>query len=134
MQWLEYDVHTENSTIKYALRGDEQHVGSYFVDGYNATTIICYEFAGCFYHGCVRCHVGIDLNPIPKVPFGEFYCLFGEKVAALESQSGVRVVVTWKCEWVSFTNSGRQIISAHIQKDRTPGPETGSLWWTHKYC
>ena len=62
--WLEYLAHTEKIEIRHALNLGEQQIGSYFVDGYDVVTNTCYEFAGCFYHGCPKCHVESDSNPI----------------------------------------------------------------------
>lgn len=130
IQWLEYVSHTENSIIKHVLKGGEQRVGPYFVDGYNAATNTCYEFAGCFYHGCVKCHVEGDLNPATKVSYGELYRLFSEKVATLKSQHGVRVVVMWECEWMSLTESDPAVKSFLALYGK---PEClDSRKWTHK--
>ncbi|KAI3365522.1 hypothetical protein L3Q82_010133, partial [Scortum barcoo] len=67
MQWLEYVAHVENIEIRHALNYGEQAFGPYFVDGCNAATNTCYEFAGCFFHGCIKCHVQADENPVAKV-------------------------------------------------------------------
>ena len=58
----------------------------------------CYEFAGCFYHGCVKCHVQSHLNPVTKVPYDVLYGQFNEKITALKTLHGCRVVVMWECE------------------------------------
>ncbi len=57
VQWLEYLAHTQDIEIKHALNHGEQQFGPFYVDGYNMATITCYEFAGCFFHGCVKCYV-----------------------------------------------------------------------------
>lgn len=80
-------------------------MGLDFVDRYNATTNSYYEFAGCFYYGCVKSYVESDVNPVTKVPYSKLYHLFSEKVVALGSQHGVWLVVMLECEWKSLTNS-----------------------------
>ncbi|KAI3354720.1 hypothetical protein L3Q82_004502 [Scortum barcoo] len=105
MQWLEYVAHVENIEIRHALNYGEQAFGPYFVDGCNAATNTCYEFAGCFFHGCIKCHVQADENPVAKVLYGELYRQFNDKVDALKKRHGLRVVVMWECEWQALKNS-----------------------------
>ncbi|XP_077961146.1 uncharacterized protein LOC144382995 [Gasterosteus aculeatus] len=102
MQWLEYVALTENIEIKHALNHGEQLFEPFYVDGYNSVTNTCYEFAGCFFHGCVKCHVQSDMNPVTKITYGRQYRVFMDKIYSLQKQHGLRVVVMWECEWSSL--------------------------------
>ena len=48
--------------IRHVRNGGEQSVtcveGRYFVNGYDPQSNTVYEFHGCFWHGCSRCHPG----------------------------------------------------------------------------
>lgn len=102
IQWLEYLSLSNNCDIKHALNHGEQAFDPFYVDGYNAEERMCYEFAGCFYHGCVKCHVQGDVNPVTKVTYGRMYNAFKDKVQSLQRHHGVRVTVIWECEWASL--------------------------------
>ncbi|XP_037603314.1 uncharacterized protein LOC119474981 [Sebastes umbrosus] len=118
MQWLEYVARTENIEMQHAINRGEQQFGPYFVDGYNPATNTCYEFAGCFFHRCVKYHVQADLNPVTKVSYGELYRAFNEKINKLETQHGLRSVVMWECEWglLSKSNSAVQTFLTTYKK------------------
>ncbi len=75
------------------------------MDGYNTATNTCYELAGCFFHGCVKCYAQSNLNPVAKVPYGELYLRFSEKTASLKSRHGQQVVMMWECEWCKLSKT-----------------------------
>ncbi|XP_051811557.1 uncharacterized protein LOC127536113 isoform X1 [Acanthochromis polyacanthus] len=113
MQWLEFMAKAEGSEIRHALNHGEQRFGDFIVDGYNRATNTCYEFAGCFFHGCVRCHVQTEVNPVTKKTYGSQYHSFCEKISTLKSVHGVRVVVMWECEWEALKLSDPSV-QAHL--------------------
>ena len=91
--------------IKHVRNGGEQSVtcveGCYFVDGYDPQTQTVYEFNGCFWHGCPRCHpenchakhaVNADRT------MEELWRATLAKEAALRNY-GYNLEVMWECDW-----------------------------------
>ncbi|XP_031153064.1 uncharacterized protein LOC116048233 [Sander lucioperca] len=103
IQWLQYVAHKDNISIQHALNRGEKAFGPFFVDGYCAATNTCYEFNGCFFHGCNKCYGQAEINPITreKKTHGELLREFRDRVSTLETVYGVTVVVMWECEWKS---------------------------------
>lgn len=52
--WLDY----QQSVVMRETIYREQKVGPYFVDGFIPETKTVFEFLGCFWHGCDKCHTG----------------------------------------------------------------------------
>ena len=61
------------------------------VDGYDAKDKTIYEFQGCYWHGCRKCH------PEQKIRYNKTM----EKNNLLRA-SGYKVVEMWECEWTEF--------------------------------
>ena len=109
MQWLEYLAHTENIEIKHALNHGEEKFGRLYVDGYNSASNTCYEFAGCFFHGCVKCHVQSNVHPCRKGTYGDQYKEFTDRLDVLRNQHSLNVVVLWECEWTSLKQTNPEV-------------------------
>ena len=91
--------------IKHLRNGGEQSVrcveGCYFVDGYDPNTNTVYEFNGCFWHGCPRCHpenrhARHAVNPDRTME--ELWRATLAKEAALRN-CGYNLEVIWECDW-----------------------------------
>ena len=66
--WLAYldRVHERDEGVnfvpihsRYCTSGSQKHVGRYHLDGFCTLTDgcrECYEFYGCYYHGCMSCY------------------------------------------------------------------------------
>ena len=68
------------------------------VDGYHAPTRTCFEFKGCYWHGCKSCYRDTDWNTRLDRPMEELHRITIAKEEKLGRQ-GYRVVVMWECEW-----------------------------------
>ncbi|KAL3983293.1 interferon-induced GTP-binding protein Mx [Sarotherodon galilaeus] len=111
IEWLQYVSHTTNTVIKHALRGGEQRVGPYFLDGFDPVDHTAYEFAGCFHHGCVKCYPESEVNPVSKASYGLLHRMFCDKVDALKSQYSLSVVVMWECEWAALKQTDPAVVA-----------------------
>ena len=64
LQWLAWVHHQTGDRILHALNGGEQKIDGKYVDGYNSSKRIIYEFHGCVWHGCSKCYLPDTLNPV----------------------------------------------------------------------
>ena len=72
-----------------------------FVDGYHPLTNTVYEFMGCNFHGCLKCHPHrrtIKCYCHPDRTVEEVYEATLKKVEDLKA-SGYRVIVKWECDY-----------------------------------
>ena len=102
IQWLEYVADREGLDIQHALNRGEKSFGQFFVDGYCEDTHTCYEFNGCFFHGCDKCYASGEINPLTKnkkKTQGELLSEFHNRVSALKNKHQLKVVVMWECDW-----------------------------------
>ena len=115
MQWLYYKEEglakqgACQDRIKHVRNGGEQSVtcveGCYFVDGYDPQTQTVYEFNGCFWHGCPRCHpqnrhAKHAVNPDRTME--ELWRATLAKETALRL-GGYTLEVMWECDWDDLT-------------------------------
>ena len=111
LQWLYYKEYCFAKQgacpdrIKHVRNGGEQRVitatNSYFVDGYEPQSNTVFEFYGCFWHGCPRCHprnrhtkhaVNADRT------IEELWRATQAKEAALRL-AGYTLEIMWECDW-----------------------------------
>ena len=64
LQWLAWIHHQSGDRILHALNGGEQRIDNSYVDGYDPTKKIIYEFMGCLWHGCRKCYLPDTVNPV----------------------------------------------------------------------
>ena len=111
LQWLYYKEHcipkqgVYPDRIKHVRKGGEQRVttatNSYFVDGYEPQSNTVYEFYGCFWHGCPRCHPGnrhAKHATNPDQTMEELWRATLAKEAALR-WAGYTLEIMWECDW-----------------------------------
>jgi len=110
LQWLYYCESTlpkegaAADRIKHVRNGGEQTVltgtNAFFVDGYDPQTRTVYEFHGCLWHGCPRCHP-VERNAKhavrPDRTLEELYQATLVKTQTLRT-AGYTVVEMWECE------------------------------------
>ena len=56
IQWLTRESGRTGCTIRHQGNGREKRIGKLPVDGWCAETRTAYQFHGCFWHGCPKCH------------------------------------------------------------------------------
>ena len=111
IKWLYYKEHciakqgSCPDRIKHIRNGGEQKVttatNSYYVDGYDPHSNTVYEFYGCFWHGCPRCHPANrhtkhSVNADRTIE--ELWRATQAKEAALRL-AGYTVQAIWECDW-----------------------------------
>ena len=82
-----------------------------YVDGFDPVTQTVYEFHGCVWHGCPRCHPNRRL--VPRVHLDrsmeEVYDASYAKTALLRSM-GFTVVEMWECFWDDLSKHDPRLI------------------------
>ncbi|KAK0153088.1 putative DNA polymerase [Merluccius polli] len=101
IQWLEFEAFKNDADIMHALNHGEKQFGPYHVDVFCEWGGVrtAYEFAGCFWHGCPKCHSPGHKNAVNNIAFGVLYRQFKEKLASLRQTHKLHVRVMWECEW-----------------------------------
>ena len=123
LKWLAWNNHRlrqQSSTsdtpsqdrIRHAHNGGEVCLTGKRVDGYDDTTRTVYEFNGCLWHGCPRCHPPPHRNKYTKLhpdrTLQEMYDFTEHKRRTLEAQ-GFTVVTVWECDWDRDTKSNDEL-------------------------
>ncbi len=99
-KWLYHIETTLNVKLQHALNDGEHKIPNtkYKVDGYHQETNTCYEFHGCFWHGCIKCFDQDKINPISKLSYKKLYekTLIREEYIKLQ---GYNLVTVWECDF-----------------------------------
>jgi hypothetical protein len=119
--WLEYVMRTENIFITHALNDQNQKVLNLVnpysgkskrlpVDGWCEATQTVYQFQGCYFHGCPRCHSpdkqytnrfkmiikdGKEEKKFMSMRENHLHSLLISKMIS----DKYRLVEMWECEW-----------------------------------
>ena len=122
LQWLAYEesllpLGGDGDQIKHARNGGEKKVrtskGQEFVDGWNRSEKIAYEFLGCLWHGCPRCYPkkrNVPHAVMPDRTFNEVYRATTEKLKRLREASEVKTVKSiWDCQWKKFVEENEEV-------------------------
>ena len=97
-QWLTSVSFTTGHTIRHQSNGREKRIGKLPVDGWCAETRTAYQFHGCFWHGCPKCHTDPEeTNPKNNKTMAEL--LADTKKHTTYLRRHVKVVEMWECDW-----------------------------------
>lgn len=71
-----------------------------YADGLDETNRITYEFNGCYWHGCPKCHPNRH-EPHHKLDNRSMEAVYKttQKCVLLLQQAGYHVITMWECEW-----------------------------------
>ena len=98
IQWLTRESDRTGCTIRHQGNGREKRIGKLPVDGWCAETRTAYQFHGCFWHGCPKCHTDPkETNPKNNKTMAEL--LANTKAHTAYLRRHVKVVEMWKCGW-----------------------------------
>ena len=97
LKLLKWKSETEGIRIQHARNGQELRAGPYKVDGYCEETNTCFEFHGCFYHGCPKCYKDRNLRAGGNQTMEAKYQRTLEKKRYLENL-GYKYSAMWECE------------------------------------
>ena len=72
VQWLTWESHRMGYSIRHQANGREKRIGKLPVDGWCAEIRTAYQFHGCYFHGCPKCHTDLEkINAVNKKTMGE---------------------------------------------------------------
>ena len=98
IQWLTRESDRTGCTIRHQGNGREKRIGKLPVDGWCAETRTAYQFHGCFWHGCPKCHTDPEeTNPKNNKTMAEL--LADTKKHTTYLRRHVKVVEMWECDW-----------------------------------
>ena len=98
VQWLTWEAAKNGCTIRHQVNGREKRIGKLQVDGWCAETRTAYQFHGCFWHGCPKCHTDPE-ETNPKNNKTMATLLADTKKHKTYLRRHVKVVEMWECEW-----------------------------------
>ena len=98
IQWLTRESDRTGSTIRHQGNGREKRIGKLPVDGWCAETRTAYQFHGCFWHGCPKCHTDPE-ETNPKNNKTMATLLADTKKHTTYLRRHVKVVEMWECDW-----------------------------------
>ena len=98
VQWLTWESHRMGYSIRHQANGREKRIGKLPVDGWCAEIRKAYQFHGCYFHGCPKCHTDPEkINAVNKKTMGELLKNTPSNTAYLKQY--VKVVEMWECGW-----------------------------------
>ena len=98
IQWLTRESDRTGCTIRHQGNGREKRIGKLPVDGWCAETRTAYQFHGCFWHGCPKCHTDPE-ETNPKNNKTMATLLADTKKHTTYLRRHVKVVEMWECDW-----------------------------------
>ena len=98
VQWLTWESDRTGCTIRHQANGREKRIGKLPVDGWCAETHTAYQFHGCYFHGCPKCHTDPEeTNKLNGKTMAEL--LANTKAHTAYLRRHVKVVEMWECAW-----------------------------------
>ena len=98
IQWLTRESERTGRTIRHQSNGREKRIGKLPVDGWCAKTRTAYQFHGCYFHGCPKCHTDPEkTNKLNGKTMAEL--LADTKKHTTYLRRHVKVVEMWECAW-----------------------------------
>ena len=122
VQWLTRESERTGLNIRHQVNGREKRIGNLPVDGWCAQTRTAYQFHGCFWHGCPKCHADPE-ETNPKNGKTMAVLLADTKKHTAYLRRHVKVIEMWECEWKrerdppprqKWTMTQQQIIAAVV--------------------
>ena len=122
VQWLTCESERTGLNIRHQVNGCEKRIGNLPVDGWCAQTRTAYQFHGCFWHGCPKCHADPE-ETNPKNGKTMAVLLTDTKKHTAYLRRHVKVIDMWQCEWKrqrdppprqKWTMTQQQIIAAVV--------------------
>ena len=98
VQWLNRESERTGLNIRHQVNGREKRIGNLPVDAWCAQTRTAYQFHGCFWHGCPKCHADPE-ETNPKNGKTMAVLLADTKNHTAYLRRHVKVVEMWECQW-----------------------------------
>ena len=106
VQWLTWESDRTGYSIRHQANGREKRIGKLPVDGWCAETQTAYQFHGCFWHGCPKCHQPEETNPKNNKTMAEL--LANTKAHTAYLRRHVETVEMWECDWKELGDPPRR--------------------------
>ena len=97
IQWLTRESERTGLSIRHQANGREKRIGKLPVDGWCAQTHTAYQFHGCYFHGCPKCHQPEETNKLNGKTMVTLLANTKKHTAYLRRH--VKVVEMWECDW-----------------------------------
>ena len=97
IQWLTRESERTSLSIRHQANGREKRIGKLPVDGWCAQTHTAYQFHGCYFHGCPKCHQPEETNKLNGKTMVTLLANTKKHTAYLRRH--VKVVEMWECTW-----------------------------------
>ena len=97
IQWLTRESERTGLSIRHQANGREKRIGKLPVDGWCAQTHTAYQFHGCYFHGCPKCHQPEETNKLNGKTMVTLLANTKKHTAYLRRH--VKVVEMWECTW-----------------------------------
>ena len=98
VQWLNRESERTGLSIRHQANGREKRIGKLSVDGWCPETHTAYQFHGCYFHGCPKCHA--DPEEINAVKGKTMAVLLADtKKHTAYLRRHVNVIEMWECAW-----------------------------------
>ena len=98
VQWLNRESERTGLSIRHQANGREKRIGKLSVDGWCPETHTAYQFHGCYFHGCPKCHA--DPEEINAVNGKTMAVLLADtKKHTAYLRRHVNVIEMWECAW-----------------------------------
>ena len=97
IQWLTRESERTGLSIRHQANGREKRIGKLPVDGWCAQTHTAYQFHGCYFHGCPKCHQPEETNKLNGKTMVTL--LANTKKHTTYLRRHVKVVEMWECTW-----------------------------------
>ncbi|CAH3121920.1 unnamed protein product [Pocillopora meandrina] len=114
LMWQEHQLESDSPRIQHVRNGGEKLIPAgpqaYHVDGFDSHTNTVYEFHGCLFHGCRRCHKDRKKMAFSSGSYTmEALCQQTEDKCQTLRQMGYKVVQIWECQWKEQKKASKEI-------------------------
>ena len=98
VQWLNRESERTGLSIRHQANGREKRIGKLSVDGWCPETHTAYQFHGCYFHGCPKCHADPEeINAGNDKTMAVLLADTKKHTAYLRRH--VNVIEMWECAW-----------------------------------
>ena len=124
IEWLTW-CQQQTQTIQHADNAGEYCIPgtNLYVDGFDVTTNTIYQFHGCYWHACPRCHPNRHESHVRHFDrsMQDVYETTQQRTQHLREQ-GYTVVEMWECDWIHLKRTSPDIgtFVAHLQFSKDP--------------
>ncbi len=119
-EWLDWEAHQQKVKIAHKYNGKEKQIGRrrLRMDGYCASTLTCYQFQGCYWHGH-ECRPRDEVNKKNGKTMAQLREETKEKTEYVR-QCGFKLVEMWECDWQKVKHQNPELKEFIATTQRNP--------------